>query len=250
MAPPDDILSMSEVDLLARKNSITKDRLLDAVLFLKRKQESKDDSRLINEFSNLLDSKLDPIITEFKSFKDRLGKVEERLMRLETETHDKVMHDVGSEEQMMRVVDEVHQISMRKDNIVIFGLTEKETGSVSERVFHDEKEVRLVAASLDIPDFPVTKVIRLGHSQAVKPRPLRVTCLNPEAKQNLLLNSSRLRLHAQYKQVFINHDFTKMQQDWNRRLRSELKSRRANNEDVVIRKGRVVPRDSSRNQFF
>ncbi len=151
---------------------------------------------------------------------------------------------------MMRVVNEVHQISARKDNIIIFGLPEKDTGSLLERASYDKEEVRSVAASLDVSDIAIGEVKRLGQPQAKKPRPLKVKCINPDDKQQLLKNARRLRQHQRFKNVYINHDFTRLQQECNRHLRNELKSRRENHEDVIIWNGRVVPRNRSEKQFF
>ncbi len=53
MTATDDILSMSEGDLLARKNSITKDKLLDAVIFLKKNADETASPRLLLNLNHL-----------------------------------------------------------------------------------------------------------------------------------------------------------------------------------------------------
>ena len=252
MASPEDIIQMTEGDLHARKNSITKDKLLDAVVLLKRQQDTcrTDNRQLMQEFSALLDSKLGPLICELQSFKEKLKNVESRVTQLELEKEPRDVLPFSQEEQMIKIVDEVHQVSLRKNNLIIRGLGEREDGSLQERETHDRNEIAQLTTALGVTDLKVSEVIRLGHSQSKKPRPLKIKCVDYNAKQKLLFNSKQLRSHEKFLRTFINPDLTKMQQSWNRKLRTELKQRRDNGEDVVIRSGNVVPRTNLQTRDF
>lgn len=247
MASPEDIILMSEGDLQARKNSITKDKLLDAVVLLRRQQDRTDNRQLMQEFSTLLDNKLGPLICEFQTFKEKLKNVESRVTQLEVTRDDLPFYQ---EEQMIRIVDEVHQVSLRKSNLIINGLREREDGSLQERETHDRNEIAQLATVLGVTDLKVSEVMRLGHSQSRKPRSKKIKCADYDARQKLLFNSKRLRSHEKFMRTYVNPDLTKLQQSWNRKLRAELKQRRDNGEDVVIRSGNVVPRTNPQTRDF
>jgi hypothetical protein len=244
MASPEDIVLMKEGDLLARKNSITKDKLLDAMILLKRQQDKSDGKQLLQEFSKLLDSKLDPLICELQTFKEKLKSFETRIVQLETVSGPGNEMSLSNEEQMMKIVDEVHQVSLRKNNLIINGLQESENGSLQERETHDRVELTQLALALGVDDLKVSEVRRLGHSQSKKPRPLKIKCTDYEVKQKLLISGKCLRSHDKFKRTYVNPDMTRMQQSWNQKLRTELKRRRDNGEDVVIRGGTVVLRST------
>ena len=74
-------------------------------------------------------------------------------------------------------------------------------------------------------------------------RLLRVVLRDEDDAKTILYNAKKLRDMPQHSKIFINPDLTPYQQKLNKTLRDELKRTRASGEDVIIRGGKVVPRN-------
>ena len=92
--------------------------------------------------------------------------------------------------------------------------------------------------------------MRLGkktEDSSTKPRLLRVTLENVEVKKQILMKAKHLRdsVDGNLSKVFISPDLTPKEREANRKLREELKARRDQGENVVIRNGKIVDSKSS-----
>ena len=159
----DGIINMTESELLSRKNSITKDKLFEAFLSLKNRMNnnSNDEQRRKEELSQLLNDKLDPFISEFKKLREHCETLERKIREIEDDNKTKGSISRLNDKDMMRVLDETHQISLRRSNIIIAGLPEP-SGSVVERIEKDTAEVKELASILGIRDLQCSEIRRLG----------------------------------------------------------------------------------------
>lgn len=87
-----------------------------------------------------------------------------------------------------------------------------------------------------------TSTRRLGKTNKNGSRILLVKCSSTELKWDLLKRSKNLKSIDTLKKVYISEDLTKMQQTREKALRVELKRKRDEGGNYVIRKGQVVPR--------
>ena len=111
-----------------------------------------------------------------------------------------------------------------------------------------------IAGELGLSQFAIQEVQRIGRMDSRKPRLLCVTCADKSTKFDFLRKSRDLRYSQKYKKCFINPDMTFSQREKNWKLRSELKEKRDQGLDVIIRNGNVVLRQdvtsSERKQNF
>ena len=136
----------------------------------------------------------------------------------------------------------------RKANLILSGLPEKEDGTLEQRKEKDLSTVKALFSALDSSKVDaVSAVFRIGKLTSSRPRLLKVICRNTESKRALLSKSKDLRNMDQYKNVYMNPDMTPLQQAQNKKLREELRAKRNLGEDVTIRHGKVVTKNSAQN---
>ena len=144
-------------------------------------------------------------------------------------------------------LDEVEDRERRRNNIVLFGLPELESGNVEARKEHDKNSLESVLEAIDCEGVKIDSVFRLGKVVEGKARPVKAILCSREGKMEILRKSRSLRNTDQFKRVFISIDKTKFQQsEWNK-LRNEQVARKEAGEDVIIYGGRVVLRNSIQN---
>ena len=141
--------------------------------------------------------------------------------------------------------DEIEMRMSKRENLIIFGVPESETGSVLDRKAADESYLNHLIQELDIQNFEFKRLERIGKISANRGRLLKVSGVDLQKKQEILRRSRGLRNSNQYKRVFINADLTPMQRQKQRELQSELRDRRTRGEDVIISRGKVQPRDQA-----
>ena len=124
----------------------------------------------------------------------------------------------------------------REANVIVYNLTELPDKSSDKSQFTD-----LCNTVFGIK-VAITKSIRLGKQQDNKPRPFLIMMENLLDKEIVTSNSYLLRHHELYKTVYISPDMTKYQRNKQKQLVEELKRRRANEPNLVIRDGVIVTR--------
>ena len=145
------------------------------------------------------------------------------------------------------ILDEVEDRERRRNNVVLFGVPEHDSGTVSERKVYDEALVQEVFEALGCDEVELDALYRLGRIVSGKSRPIKVTLSTRKAKADIMRKSRALRDSSKFKRVFISNDKTKFQQlEWSE-LKKELLWRKESGEDVIIYKGKIVQRDSIRN---
>lgn len=143
---------------------------------------------------------------------------------------------------------EVEERERRKLNIVVSGLPESPSDSADERKQHDLTQCEMLLSTLNISNpESIQHIHRIGLVKQQKPRLLKLKCNTIEEKIAILRKSIELRLHSNYKGIYINPDRTSLQRILHKKLREELFQRKNNGEDVMILRDRVVVRRNNRN---
>jgi hypothetical protein len=204
---------------------------------------------------------LDNLKTELKREITKLNDTLDALIKRVDETDDKVRHlevkclsleaKIASAEveknQPEEIIKEVEQRYTKRLNLIISGVPEQVSGAVEERKRKEEEFVHGVCQHIGVEFKNISDSVRLGRQTLThvnKPRLLRITCSSVEAKFEMLKKAISLRRSDEYKGIYINPDLTAKQQQEARDLRTELKVRRENGEDVIIRRGKIVNRNS------
>ena len=140
----------------------------------------------------------------------------------------------AKERDMEMKMKEVLEREKRRLNVVVMGLPEE-----SEE--EDRAKIGTIVNSL-IEEVQI-KFLVLGRigKKGEKPRPLRVKFENLEDKRRVLGRARNLKKTEGLDKVYVVPDLTKMQQDEDKKLRSEVKRLRENGEtNVKISKGAVI----------
>lgn len=147
---------------------------------------------------------------------------------------------------MHMVTTEMKETEIRKKNIMIFGLQEKNCEGLKERRQHDANLCNQIMKELKVDDFEILHTQRMGKIRSDGKRPLKVVLSRTSAKQKIMKNAKELR-KTRFADIFINNDLTPFQQARAKQTRVELKERRKRGEDVVIYRGQVVTKASLKN---
>ena len=211
--------------------------------------EIKND--LLSSFTMQIDkltSSFATLSSQIKSFECRLDDLfrEQRCQRQEIDDL-KASIEMISSEQPTKIFDEVENRLRRRHNVILRGLPEMSSGTVQERKEHDTVTLQNIFAYLGNDCIDITDNRRIGRPKSNGHRILKCTLHTEEQKWNLLRTAKTLRQSSQFKDVFISLDLTPLQQQEQKKLWTELKQRRAEGEDVVIRSGCVRPRNETQN---
>jgi hypothetical protein len=137
--------------------------------------------------------------------------------------------------------EEMENRNLRKQNIIISGITEESNGSAKERMAADEMSVKTILENvIELEENSITRMHRIGRPAPGKSRLVCVTMNDETVKKKILSNAKQLRDKSKYRTIYINPDRTKLQQEEMRNLRNELKQRRENGEEAVIYRNKVV----------
>ena len=234
---------MTADDLNARSKAISKQELIKTVLMMKS-QINETKSTHVNLLSDMLDEKLDnkfnsltqilnTIAEDQAVLKSRCDKLENEIECLKTNQHP-VMSDVAFE---------IEERIIRRNNVIVRGMKEETSGSLTERAEQDKLKVLRALKVLDVKPECVKSIQRIGRPHSERPRLIRIICIGNEDKWNIIKKSKSLRDSQEFSQVFMNPDLTASQQKMEKELRDELKRRKEDGEDVIIHRGKVILRN-------
>lgn len=249
------VIQLSESDLEQRKNSISKQTLIDALIRVKeiRRLESMHNAESVSDnvvklITNKIDCLLSPILQKLESTVAKCDRLSQLFDNLKTE-HDDLKMKVTSQTDSM--FSEISDRLSRRQNLIFHGVAESpDGGSISQRKSHDLDQLQKIAGLLDVDDFSPESFRRVGKPNKNGSRALVVRCHSVEDKWAILRKSKQLRAHDLTKHVFVNHDLTKTQQLQDKTLRSELNIKNKNGNNFMIRSGKIVPRTSNHQQYF
>ena len=136
----------------------------------------------------------------------------------------------------------------KRNNLVFFGVTEH-LEDENDSQAHDTKIVLDVHAELKVKPTADLKVTRIGR-KGQRPRPVLVKYLasDTDTRTELLRKAKNLRKLPEtdkLKTIYVHPDLTRTEQEVVRKLHAECKRLREAGEDVVVRRGKVQPRNNT-----
>ena len=219
----------------------------------------KSNNELLNNITNTLEREVDKLNQTITSLLSRVQKLEEsnkslaskselleeKCNRIEPLKNDIIKMRSEREEHLDAIIHEVQGVTKRKNNITISGLREANRGTLDERVKHDLERCQAIFNEMKI-DTKIVSAHRLGKAQEHSKRLLKVE-LTKESDKWKILSKAKCLKNTQFKEVFINPDYTLLQQRRMKVAKQELKERREQGEDVVLHRGDVVLRSTLKN---
>ena len=183
--------------------------------------------------SEIADIKKD--ISEVCHLKQKVLDQETVLQRIQKDMPDLIMLN------MEKTSDEIESRILRRNNVILAGVNQSPSGNLHERQCDDRKICEEIVEFLGSPKGEILDIQRVGQTANTL---IKIKFKSFETKQNVIRNARKLRSSPQFEKIFVNPDRTPLQQQQNKILRRELRDRRENGEDVIIRRGAVVQRDA------
>lgn len=188
---------------------------------------------------------------DLKSMKSQLTLLEQKFESFKSQIEGNINdanqiipdNPVRSDSDIMELIREEREIDTRKTNLCVFNLPESDN---DREMFTNLCSEQL---SLNLIGPMITDTLRIGQTNGTKPKVLIVKFSSHDTKRNVLQNAPKLRNYVPVGstlKVFISPDYTKKQQEFQKTLRNELRTRKENGEDVIIQKNKVVPRSQPR----
>lgn len=163
------------------------------------------------------------------------------------EKHEAAIHrldeavQLGKDSDSKSIVNEIESRLARQTSIVVRGLPENTSGNLVENHMEDKKNFQEICSILNVPEPTTYELKRVGTIAAKRPRLLKVKFDRKTDRDEILSRSKMLRT-SKFKDIYVNRDLTVLQQKERQALIRELKQRREQNEDVVIRHDKVILR--------
>ena len=185
-----------------------------------------------------LEEKIDRLTTSLSTVLTRMDAIDKKYDDIERRCR-------KIEEEQLNVISEIEDRERRKQNLMICGIPEREDGTVDERRTWDKQKIESLFQDLgSFHSEVIASIHRMGKVNTRKPRLLKVVCRNVETKRFILSKAKNLRSLPGHENVYVNPDQTPLEQRQNRELREEYKRRKALNEDVTIRHGRMISKQN------
>ena len=195
--------------------------------------------------------KANSIEIETKALKSDMATVKERLDKVEKKLQGSVHKEIGS------ALNERTDIERRKMNLVVFNLPEPESPTNvawdnDEKIEKDIENITKILEDelkIDIGEEEIlVDARRLGMKKTTteggkpKPRPMKIVFKDLKMKREVLTAAKNLRKSTDpvANKLCINPDLTEAQRQRDKELREEMWKRRANNENVIIRRGEII----------
>lgn len=173
---------------------------------------------------NKLKSELDSIKTELKAVKSN----EEKAVHIDT--------GILSSE---KLIAEVEERQRRSYSLVLFNLPEARKDSDVDRASDDTDRAHDIVLPNDTnhENIKILSCTRLGKFNNEKTRPLRISFASPQQAFDVLKRYKRVR------NLYLNRDLTKFQQNESFTIRSEYRARVQKGEnDIILRYSNGMPR--------
>lgn len=209
-----------------------------------RSDSNPSNTITLKDIKTLIDNSKTEILSFLKKEVDGITGILHGLVNRveEIERVNRHLHDrcAKLEEKQESIISEIEDRQRRQSNLVISGLSEKQSGNNDERKAHDDKHVCNLLRELDVSKDAVRTSYRIGKPQSNRSRLLRMVCYDKDQKMEILRKARKLNDSDNFKKTYINPDLTPLQQLQQKELRKELKRRRDANERVMIRHGKIV----------
>lgn len=170
-----------------------------------------------------------------------------KILKLQSATVAPVLSTTETLFKSEEIIQEVLERDRRRNNIIVFGITESKSNSKDERMAVDTSAVREVFNYIGaaIPDDNI-KPVRLGRfdpTKDVSKRPIRISFSSPDNVLCVLKKSKLLKDCVEHPGIFISSDRTPFQQKLFNAVKAELVDRRSKGEgNIRIRHMNGIPR--------
>ncbi len=209
-----------------------------------KKFKDEFQKELKKELKNELSDSLTNIIkTELQALRKQISAQDLEISSLKKRIETQRIEMASEKEEMMN---EMTLRMQKRDYLIVSGLYEEQTGSVSERRTKDVEKIREVMKFLGNDSVTPENVMRIGKIEESRPRLVRFKCSSVEMRRHVLARSKELRRNDKFRNIYISPDMTHAQRESNRVLRNELKSRRDGGEDVRIVRNKIVTSEGNR----
>jgi hypothetical protein len=192
----------------------------------------------VEEASRKKMDEMDELMREKMEEIERLRKeVGEKVLVVENEQSEKKeqrswVDVVRSKNRLQKEFKETQGQIQRERNIIIKGVGEED---------HILKVTHILLA-VGVNEEMVESMAKIGEKKDGKKRPWRVTLKEKKVVFETLRKKKMLNEEAEFMDIFIERDLTRMEQKMEYELRQEVKKRRNQNEFCYIRNGEVVSR--------
>ena len=234
------------MDLSRSEQKAIKDSKKQMVYFCNR---CDADSRiLILEMKNSINelvsrcNKYDKLEASLSQLNNKLNEIESRLAAArDNKGEDDAFNETA--------LNEINERIKRKKNLIIFGLAESNSQSSQERITDDKAEIQKICSGDCLELVNTWRSHRLGRNVVPgRPRPIKIICRSEEDAQQLL-NSLISANKNKQTTVSVTRDKTKIQQDYYKKLKDELRQRQVSGENnIVIRNFNGLPKIVKRSE--
>ena len=156
--------------------------------------------------------------------------------------------------------EEVQRREDNQKNLIIYSIPEEHDDNKAEQMKADFATLkRLYQNKVDISSTDLIQISRVGRQKPNQIRPIRITLSDMKKRLEILRNNKNLKLYNEehtcnlefcqdeepHKHIYISTDKTQLQRDEETKLRTELKTRRETETDLIIRNGRIVKKSAT-----
>lgn len=204
------------------------------------RKDTADEIAKLNAIIITQSAEIATLKTTLADYEQRLTKVESSQTVTSVQATSSAPTTNAASIDFRAILSEEREREKRKNNLIFLNVPETTTSNDSQLVKEIISEVG-ISSSINFDG-----IKRLGKSVGDKSRPIVITVNDIKQKLQILKSAKKLRntdAHSKYHKVYINSDLTKQQLAEGKILRAELKRRKDGGEDVVIRRGYIVPRE-------
>lgn len=148
------------------------------------------------------------------------------------------------------IINEIDQRNLRKGNMVIFGVPEKNQDLTAADVVESERNDVNKILKCIIPDnnIPVLNIKRMGVYNNSKCRPIKLFLEDEKLVKNYIMKSAALKKNRAFQKIYCSFDRTPRQIEYYKDVRKELVRRQESGEsDIRIKYFKGIPKIVSLN---
>ena len=160
-----------------------------------------------------------------------------------------VKFEKNIEVQVKKYMDNKEEKEMKKNNIIIHKLNETLDNEKDQQEKDKSDLINIIETTT--PEFKAEIELLIKNENAIKrlgtkktgnarPRPIKVTLPDEEMKRKIFKGCKNLK-DSPFKEISIQEDLTREEQEKNYQLRRELKERREKGEKICIFRGSIIP---------
>ena len=126
-------------------------------------------------------------------------------------------------------------------------MPESTNSTSSDRKSNDSTKITDLCAKIGVSNTIVINTFRIGKSTPGTNRPLVFTCKDLTARKEILShakNMKNLDINDPFKKISIKPDLTKAEQAIEKELLISYRTRKANGEQVFLRRGKITTANS------